>query len=136
MSFLWSGILSHGITDFATRVVLVYFGYKSYKAIETDTLGDDAQWLTFWLLYSVILFISFWLELLQVPIPYLNEFKLGLIIYMAWGGSTQVYNLIGKKMLVYAEQGIEIVSRKAQENDKFKELSQKGKVAWEKKFAK
>jgi len=136
MSFFWTGILPDGITVLITKIVLLFFGYKSYKAIETDTLGDDAQWLTFWLLYSVIQFFEFWIFLFGVEFPYYNEAKLALLIYMAWGGSTVVYNLVGKKMLVYAEHGIEVVSRKANENEKFKEISQKGKQVWEEKVVK
>ena len=55
---------------------------QSFKAIESVDTTDDTQWLTFWTVLSVVQFAEFWTDILRRWLPYYNEAKLALIIWL------------------------------------------------------
>ena len=89
-------------TNLLTRpLIILYCGYMSFKAIESTNKDDDTQWLTFWLLYSIIVFAEIWTDIflawyvevragygrmcvlcMLFRIPFYSELKIGLIAYL------------------------------------------------------
>jgi len=73
MGFL--AIAKHFAKFAGPAVMLIYPLYASIRAIESPSELDDQQWLTYWVLYSLItLFeLSFYKVLAWIPIwPYLK----------------------------------------------------------------
>jgi hypothetical protein len=106
-------ILGGTFTGFVTRCLLLLFGYKSFQAIETTAWKDDAHWLTFWLLYSVIQFIEYFLDYVLSMLPLYYELKLALYVYLGlFGGATTVYEAIGKRAIQAAEVQIQAISNR------------------------
>eukprot|EP00026_Physarum_polycephalum_P007399 Phypoly_transcript_07459.p1 GENE.Phypoly_transcript_07459~~Phypoly_transcript_07459.p1 ORF type:complete len:106 (+),score=10.60 Phypoly_transcript_07459:1131-1448(+) len=89
-------------------VLILYCGYMSFKAIESTNKDDDTQWLTFWLLYSIIVFAEIWTDIFLNWIPFYSEFKIGLIAYLGvFKGANQVYNIIVRPTLLQHEKEID-----------------------------
>eukprot|EP00754_Rhynchopus_humris_P037141 Rhum_TRINITY_DN19239_c0_g1::Rhum_TRINITY_DN19239_c0_g1_i1::g.169648::m.169648/K17279/REEP5_6; receptor expression-enhancing protein 5/6 len=93
---LFSGLLGQFPTEIAVKGWLLLCGYKSFKAIESVDTTDDTQWLTFWTVLSVVQFAEFWTDILRRWLPYYNEAKLALII---WLGAFRGAHLIYEKAL-------------------------------------
>ncbi|CAJ2647916.1 unnamed protein product [Trifolium pratense] len=75
-------------------VTLVYPLYASIKAIETKNIVDDQQWLTYWVLYSLItLFELTFAKLLEVlPIwPYAKLILSCWLVLPHFNGAAHVY---------------------------------------------
>ncbi|XP_030932472.1 HVA22-like protein f [Quercus robur] len=81
-------------------VMLLYPLYASMRAIESPTSLDDQQWLTYWVLYSLItLFeLSCWKVLAWFPIwPYMKlVFGLWLVLPIFNGAAYIYMNLVRK----------------------------------------
>ena len=77
-------------------VILLFCGFKSFKAIESKGEGtDDTKWLTFWLVYTVTSFAKAILDLVSILIPLYNELNLALIVYLAFfGGAQKAYTFL------------------------------------------
>lgn len=113
-------ILGDTITDIIIRGLLAWYGFKSYKAIETQTSRDDNHWLTFWLLYGMIQFLEYWVDLILFWLPFYYELKIGLLVYLGmFGGATVVYNAIGKKAIGIVEEN----AKKVPEHPTVKQLA-------------
>ena len=79
------------ICDLATSVVLVYCGLFSFRALQSLGGGDDKQWLTFWLLYSLFDLATGVLDYVSFVIPFYHEAKLGFVIFLGvFGGASQM----------------------------------------------
>ncbi|KAJ9709266.1 hypothetical protein PVL29_000966 [Vitis rotundifolia] len=75
-------------------VALVYPLYASIKAIETKSQADDQQWLTYWVLYSLItLFELTFAKLLEwFPIwPYAKLIATCWLVLPSFNGAAYVY---------------------------------------------
>ncbi|KAF5754863.1 hypothetical protein HanXRQr2_Chr17g0796051 [Helianthus annuus] len=75
-------------------IALVYPLYASIKAIETRSQADDQQWLTYWVLYSLItLFELTFSKLLEwFPIwPYAKLFATCWLVLPYFNGAAYVY---------------------------------------------
>ncbi|XP_076919254.1 HVA22-like protein a [Bidens hawaiensis] len=75
-------------------IALVYPLYASVKAIETRSQADDQQWLTYWVLYSLItLFELTFSKLLEwFPIwPYAKLFATCWLVLPYFNGAAYVY---------------------------------------------
>eukprot|EP00455_Lapot_gusevi_P018311 TRINITY_DN1997_c0_g1_i2.p1 TRINITY_DN1997_c0_g1~~TRINITY_DN1997_c0_g1_i2.p1 ORF type:complete len:139 (+),score=62.96 TRINITY_DN1997_c0_g1_i2:85-501(+) len=80
------------ITDFGLEILLLAYGYKSFKAIESDDKSDDTQWLTFWLIFAIVNFVEIWSDLILSWVPFYNEAKLGLMVFLGFfKGASLIY---------------------------------------------
>eukprot|EP01125_Pyxidicula_operculata_P021652 TRINITY_DN8472_c0_g1_i1.p1 TRINITY_DN8472_c0_g1~~TRINITY_DN8472_c0_g1_i1.p1 ORF type:complete len:121 (+),score=27.80 TRINITY_DN8472_c0_g1_i1:44-406(+) len=96
------------ITNFGLKVLLVFYGYQSFKAVESDNKEDDTQWLTFWLIYSFIQFAEYFSDTLLFWIPFYNELKLGLFVFLGlFRGSALLYNSFFRDVLKQNEAKID-----------------------------
>eukprot|EP00051_Salpingoeca_urceolata_P008376 m.105541 g.105541 ORF g.105541 m.105541 type:complete len:182 (+) comp15723_c0_seq1:88-633(+) len=72
-----------------------YAPFMSFKAIQTDDGGkDDRRWLTFWVVYSILISGPFSAYVLAwFPLYY--EAKLGVLVWMLFfNGSDQLYKYL------------------------------------------
>ena len=104
--------------------VLLFCGYKSFKALESERGADDTNWLTFWyarsygalpsrpqslppsltqrchaaalrFVYALFNFAKSVLDYVAFVIPFYHEAATGFIIYCAFfGGSKQLYGTV------------------------------------------
>ncbi|XAR65180.1 hypothetical protein NMG60_11009202 [Bertholletia excelsa] len=93
-------VLAKNIDVFAGPLVaLVYPLYASIKAIETKSRADDQQWLTYWVLYSLItLFELTFAKVLEwFPIwPYVKLAATCWLVLPQFNGAAYVYkNFVG-----------------------------------------
>eukprot|EP00996_Jenningsia_fusiforme_P003441 NODE_4238_length_839_cov_54.572152_g3912_i0.p2 GENE.NODE_4238_length_839_cov_54.572152_g3912_i0~~NODE_4238_length_839_cov_54.572152_g3912_i0.p2 ORF type:complete len:133 (-),score=46.81 NODE_4238_length_839_cov_54.572152_g3912_i0:338-736(-) len=118
-------ILGSGITNLVTRSLLVVYGYRSYQAIETETWKDDAHWLTFWLLFSIIQFLEFFIDYFFEEFPFYNEAKLALFVYLGlMKGATVIYEAVGKRAIQMTEAQVEQLSQRKEFQDGMKTLKE------------
>eukprot|EP01010_Urceolus_cornutus_P000899 NODE_1405_length_932_cov_679.457531_g1083_i0.p1 GENE.NODE_1405_length_932_cov_679.457531_g1083_i0~~NODE_1405_length_932_cov_679.457531_g1083_i0.p1 ORF type:complete len:153 (-),score=45.58 NODE_1405_length_932_cov_679.457531_g1083_i0:474-872(-) len=111
-------ILGGAVTAFATRCLLVFYGYKSYKSIETTAWKDDAHWLTFWMLYAFLQWFEFWLDYFMFKFPFYFEAKLVLYVYLGlFAGATKVYEMGGKRAIQTTEGAVEQFSQRKEVQD-------------------
>jgi len=99
----------------ASNGLILYFGYLSYKAIESPDPKDDTQWLTFWLIYSVVTFLEMWVDLFFFWLPFYYEIKFGFWIWLGFmNGATFLYETHLKKILRENQGLIDDSLKKAQ----------------------
>lgn len=119
-------LLGDRFTAFIVSVVLVAAGYKSFQAAEATDLSDKKHWVTFWMLYGVVQFVEFFVDFILYWVPFYNELKLGLFIYLAFlGGAGKVYDTVGKKGFMAAEKGVGQVHEKGMANEQYKMACEK-----------
>ena len=79
------------IITLATNAVLLYAGLQSFRALQTTDASDDKQWLTFWLLFTVLEFATTFTDWIGWIIPFYSLAKLGLIVFLGFfNGATMV----------------------------------------------
>eukprot|EP00735_Rhodelphis_limneticus_P008764 TRINITY_DN2249_c0_g1::TRINITY_DN2249_c0_g1_i1::g.6749::m.6749 TRINITY_DN2249_c0_g1::TRINITY_DN2249_c0_g1_i1::g.6749 ORF type:complete len:125 (+),score=37.55,sp/Q29RM3/REEP5_BOVIN/47.01/5e-28,TB2_DP1_HVA22/PF03134.14/2.2e-30 TRINITY_DN2249_c0_g1_i1:77-451(+) len=93
-------------------VGFVYPSYMSYKALETPGDEDDKQWLTYWVVYSIMnIFESFEFILGWFPMYY--ELKLIAIVWLVFAqGASWLYNAHIRRFFLEHQ---ETISKVAQE---------------------
>ncbi|XP_027096819.1 HVA22-like protein a [Coffea arabica] len=88
-------VMAKNIDVIAMPVIsLVYPLYASIRAIETKSRADDRQWLTYWVLYSLItLFeLTFFKVLEWLPIwPYAKLIGICWLVLPQFNGAAYVY---------------------------------------------
>nr|XP_043606937.1 HVA22-like protein a [Erigeron canadensis] len=75
-------------------VSLAYPLYASIRAIETKNTADDQQWLTYWVLYSMITLFELTFYTLVDWIPFWSYLKLVITCWLVipqFSGATYVY---------------------------------------------
>ncbi|KAI3688760.1 hypothetical protein L2E82_46572 [Cichorium intybus] len=75
-------------------VSLAYPLYASIRAIETKNVADDRQWLTYWVLYSMITLFELTFDKLIEWIPFWSYVKLIVTCWLVipqFSGATYVY---------------------------------------------
>ena len=80
---------------------LVYGGIQTVISIETPGGDDDRQWLTFWLVLTLLLFVErFLARVLLSTFPLYYEAKLGLLVWLMVGdGADALYRRL-RRLLV------------------------------------
>ncbi|KAL7153309.1 hypothetical protein ABFS83_04G159300 [Erythranthe nasuta] len=92
-------------------VSLVYPLYASIRAIETKSSVDDQQWLTYWVLYSMITLFELTFAKLIEWLPFWSYAKL---IFTCWlvipyfSGAAYVYEHIVRPYIVTRQKSVNI----------------------------
>ncbi|CAH8265747.1 unnamed protein product [Arabidopsis lyrata] len=76
-------------------VMLLYPLYASFRAIESPTMLDDQQWLTYWIIYSLITIfeLSVWRILAWLPFwPYLKLLFCMWLVLPMFSGAAYIYS--------------------------------------------
>lgn len=87
---------------------IVGFGYPFYmslKAIETDDLDDDKQWLTYWIVFVLFKITENIADALVSFIPFYMFIKIGFLVWCchpSFKGATLVYDAIIKAHIIPA----------------------------------
>lgn len=120
-------VLPEFLVDIIIPILILYYGYMSFKAIESTNKDDDTQWLTFWLLYSVIVFAEIWSDIFLSWIPFYSEAKIGLIVYLGiFKGASQVYTIIVRPTLLQHEKDIDKqIDHLQKQGEKYQKLAEK-----------
>jgi len=119
------------IPDFIVAIIIpvliLYCGYMSFKAIESTNKDDDTQWLTFWLLYSLIVFAEIWTDIFLYWIPFYTELKIGIIVYLGvFKGASNIYQIIVRPTLLQHEKSIDKqIDYLRKESEKYQKLAEK-----------
>jgi len=101
-------VLPDNFIVLATHAVLLANGYQTFKAIESEDKEDDIQWLTFWLLYSIVSFIEVFADFLLSWIPFYPEIKIGFIIFLGFfKGARTLYRNVVRPLLIQQEGNID-----------------------------
>lgn len=99
MVSFWQFIVK--IHNFAGPIlILAYPLYASVIAIESPSTEDETQWLTYWVLYSLLQLIEIALERVLVWIPFWYTLKLVTICWLVlpqFHGAAFVYDNYVKK---------------------------------------
>mmetsp|Transcript_32585 Transcript_32585/g.68094 ORF Transcript_32585/g.68094 Transcript_32585/m.68094 type:complete len:129 (-) Transcript_32585:237-623(-) len=89
-----------GVGSFVMGVL--YPSYMSFKAIRTkDNKEDDTQWLTYWVIYSLVQLIDSVLGFVLIWIPFFSTLKLLATLYLVlpqFKGSLALYVVIEPKL--------------------------------------
>ncbi|KAL0739897.1 hypothetical protein Bca4012_081410 [Brassica carinata] len=81
-------------------VMLLYPLYASLRAIESPTMLDDQQWLTYWIIYSLITIfeLSVWRILAWLPFwPYLKLLFCMWLVLPMFSGAAYIYSNFVRK---------------------------------------
>ena len=62
-------------------VGFVYPAFKSFETIETQTKGDDIQWLVYWVVFAFFSLIETFRDFLLYWIPFYYAFKLAFLLW-------------------------------------------------------
>lgn len=110
-------LLIFALTGGDVVIDLIGFGYPFYmslKAIETETVDDDKQWLTYWIVFVFFKLVENIADVLISFIPFYFFFKVGFLVWAShpsFKGATLIYDLIFKSYIVPA-LGIRVKSQK------------------------
>lgn len=111
-------MLSLGITVYLCHLVgFLYPSYASFKALETKDPSDDIQWLTYWVVYSVMSIVDAFIGDILGWIPLFYEVKLLAIVWLLapqFKGAKVVYDKFIKPMLIKYAAKIDPVFNTAQ----------------------
>ncbi|XP_021274641.1 HVA22-like protein f [Herrania umbratica] len=83
-------------------VMLLYPLYASIRAIETPSMVDDQQWLTYWIIYSLITIfeLSCWKILAWLPFwPYMKLLFCMWLVLPIFNGAAYIYEKYIRKYI-------------------------------------
>ena len=112
LGFVLIGYLDFYIT---TIVGIVYPAFWSVRAIESEETGDDKQWLTYWVVFSLFSIIDLFSGFILKFIPYYFFLKLLFLIWLFMPnlrGATFVYDKFLIKLFKKYEKQLEQVGEK------------------------
>jgi len=103
------------VSQLLLSTLLLFCGYRSFKALESERNSDDTKWLTFWFVYTLFSFAKSMCDYLGKFILFYQEGSLAIVVYLAFfGGSRMVYGLL-KPLLKKHEAVIDKQLNKAAE---------------------
>eukprot|EP00923_Selenidium_pygospionis_P041142 GHVN01071254.1.p1 GENE.GHVN01071254.1~~GHVN01071254.1.p1 ORF type:complete len:181 (-),score=22.27 GHVN01071254.1:326-868(-) len=72
---------------------MVYPAIASYKAVKTADKTDDTQWLSYWVVFSVLQFFETFFGFLFGWIPFFYFIKVAFLLYLSlFKGAETIYN--------------------------------------------
>ncbi|CAK68465.1 unnamed protein product (macronuclear) [Paramecium tetraurelia] len=81
----------------ATFVSMIYPAYRSIKAIESDNKEDDRQWLSYWILFSLLTLADSSIGFVLEFIPFYHVIRLALFVFLfhpSFNGAEKVYKTV------------------------------------------
>jgi receptor expression-enhancing protein 5/6 len=115
-------MLGIGQTYLTQVIAVLYPAFMSFIALESDTAGDDKQWLTYWVVYGVFNILDQFVGFILAFIPFYYFLKLAFLLWCmhpATQGATIVYDTYILPYYNEYEGQINEIERKA--TDKLKE---------------
>lgn len=113
VSLLAIGVLSLlniGASLICDFIGFIFPAYMSFKAIESPSLSDDKQWLTYWVVFSFCTVTDSFLGFLTSAIPFFYFIKLAFFVYLfhpRTQGASLIYNKLIRQMLTKYEANID-----------------------------
>merc|ERR1711982_81219 len=94
-----------------------YPAYMSFKAIDTiETLEDDIQWLTYWIVFSFMSFLETYATAIISFVPFYFGFKIMFMIWLyhpKYQGASLVYKQVLRPMFYpYYASSVQSFKRK------------------------
>ncbi|ETV89733.1 hypothetical protein H257_00899 [Aphanomyces astaci] len=111
-------------------VGFIYPAYMSFKALNTDTAGDDTQWLTYWVVYSAFNLTEQITDTLLFWVPMYFFIKIAFLVWCyhpSTLGATTIYESLIKPNLAGHVNQIDGVLKQA--SDAAKKASNLAKEA-------
>jgi len=88
------------VFEIATRALVLYYAYLSFKAIESRPTNDDTQWLTFWVIFAIFYTVEYFVDFIMSWIPFYNLMKIGVFVFLGhFYGAEKVYRLFVKPIV-------------------------------------
>src|SRR4051794_25001144 len=66
----------------ASQLLVLFYGWKSFKAIKSVGSDDDTQWLTFWFIYSLFCFAEIFVDVILGWLPLYYEIRFAFLCYL------------------------------------------------------
>ncbi len=89
---------------FLTNLVgIVYPAFCSIRAVESQEIDNDKQWLSYWIIFATMALFDFFSRIVKVFFPYYFFFKFVVIVWLImpnFKGATIVYNRLISKLLI------------------------------------
>eukprot|EP00667_Euglena_gracilis_P026994 EG_transcript_33025 len=105
-------ILGYSFTLLIIRALLLYYSYRSWKALSGGNVAE-AHWLTFWMLYAFVQVVEVLSDVFLYRVPFYNEIKLAFYVYLGqFNGATVVYEKFGKNAIKSVEGQVKQLSEK------------------------
>jgi hypothetical protein len=95
-----------------TSCVSVFACFKSYKALVSNDGGqDEREWLTYWMMASLFDLIFLISNYTLFIIPFYDEAKLGLSVFLAMGGAAKIYPILEPFLKEGEKAGTELAAK-------------------------
>ena len=88
-------LIPSALASLIVNAELLYCGYLSFKALESERNSDDTRWLTFWFVYTLFAFGKSIVDYVAFVIPFYTEAHIAIVTYMAFlGGANVAYGIL------------------------------------------
>lgn len=85
-------LMFSGISPVVSFCSVTYAGIMSIKAIDSDGKGDDAQWLSFWMVFGALDVAETFLPFVFWLIPYWSLIRAGFFLWLIRFNGAQIMN--------------------------------------------
>ncbi|CAE7220644.1 Reep5 [Symbiodinium sp. KB8] len=100
LSFIFFGFGANFLTN---AIGFTWPAYRTFKAIESDDLKDDAFWLKYWVCFGVLTIADGALSFVLWWMPFYYLVKAGVVLYLmldATRGAEVAYDFLVKPLLL------------------------------------
>ena len=73
-----------GMSLVSNLIGFVYPAYMSYKSLKTQKREDDEQWLIYWIVYSLLIFMEMFVNIIFSWIPFYYHIKLCFLLWLSY----------------------------------------------------
>ena len=88
-------IIFHGFEIAITSYTVIYPGFASMRAIESEDKNDDKHWLTYWMVVGCLEVLETFFAFIFWFIPYWSILRFGLLVWMiSFNGAVVMYNML------------------------------------------
>jgi len=84
-------LIFHGLELAITGYTIVYPAFRSVRAIETDEKNDDKIWLSYWVVFGMLLVLETFAAPIFWIIPLWGYIRFGFFVFLlSFGGAEKV----------------------------------------------